>query len=282
VYASGGFDIIIGNPPWDVVEPNREDYFTKFDELFRTRGPSDKDNKQEQLLEDSTIEQGWKEYKNEIKTLSSYYNANQQYQLQDPEIDGNSVGKKNDLAMLFLERAFEVASDDSYVAQILPGTVFVGAAGKDLRNHLLDDTTLQNLVMYENKGIFPEIDNRYKFGISVFKNSGRTKSLKSIYRKGDLGILRDIDNNAVKVSREILTKYSPKAGIFPLVESKTQVELLSKFVHHTPLSDQSQGWGVKPYQEINRSSDRDRYVESEEKGDYPVSVPHKAPPVSLT
>jgi len=270
VYASGGFDIIIGNPPWDVVAPNREDYFTKFDEIFRTRGPSDKDKTQEQLLEDSEISEGWKLYQNEMETRAAYFNASSQYKLQDPDIDGNSVGNENDLSMLFLERTFEVASDNSYVAQILPGTVFVGAAGKDLRNHLLDETTLQNIVMYENKGIFPEIDNRYKFGISVFKNAGKTEDLKSIYRKGDLDILRHIDESAVPVTREVLTQYSPKAGIFPLIESQAQAELLQKVIEHPPLSDASHGWKVTPYRELDRNQDRDRFVELEDEGDYPV------------
>ncbi|OYR81498.1 type II restriction endonuclease subunit M [Halorubrum sp. E3] len=270
VYASGGFDIIIGNPPWDVVAPNREDYFTKFDELFRTRGPSDKDETQERLLEDPEIAEGWERYQNEMETRAAYFNGSSQYKLQDPDIDGSSVGNENDLSMLFLERAFEVASEDSYVAQILPGTVFVGAAGKDLRNHLLDETTLQNLVMYENKGIFPEIDNRYKFGISVFNNAGKTEDLKSIYRKGDLDILQHIDESAVPVTREVLTQYSPKAGIFPLIESQAQADLLEKVIDHPPLSDASQGWKVTPYRELDRNQDRDRFVESEDEGDYPI------------
>ena len=270
VYASGGFDIIIGNPPWDVVAPNREDYFTKFDELFRTRGPSNKDETQERLLEDPEIAEGWERYQNEMETRAAYFNDSSQYKLQDPDIDGSSVGNENDLSMLFLERAFEVASDDSYVAQILPGTVFVGAAGKDLRNHLLNGTTLQNLVMYENKGIFPKIDNRYKFGISVFKNAGKTEDLKSIYRKGDLDILRHIDESAVPVTRKVLTQYSPKAGIFPLIESQAQADLLKKVIDHPPLGDDSQGWKVTSYRELDRNQDRDRFVELEEEGDYPV------------
>ncbi len=270
VYASGGFDIIIGNPPWDVVAPNREDYFTKFDELFRTRGPSDKDETQEQLLEDPEIAEGWESYQNEMEIRAMYFNGSSQYKLQNPDIDGSSVGNENDLSMLFLERAFEVASDDSYVAQILPGTVFVGAAGKDLRNHLLDNTTLHHLIMYENGGIFDGIFNNYKFGISVFKNRGETDTLKTIYTKGNINILRSIDESAVTVSRELLTKYSPKAGIFPLIESAEHADLLKKVIDHPPLGEQEGGWYINPYSELHRNGDRDRYVESQKEGDYPV------------
>ncbi len=270
VYASGGFDVIIGNPPWDVIEPNREDYFTQFDEVFRTRGPTNKDEKQEQLLENPSIAEGWQKHKEKMTVRADYFNKSSQYILQDPEVSGSSAGKKNDLSMLFIERVFEIASDDSYVAQILPGTVFVGSSGKDIRRHLLDRTTLQHLLMYENGGIFDGIFDNYKFGIVTFKNTGRTETLNTIYRKGDLKVLRNVTKSTVPVSRDILEKYSPKAGIFPLIESEGQSEVLQKFIEHPPLDEKDKGWMVKPYQEINRSSDRDRYLESEEKGDYPV------------
>ncbi len=31
-----GFDAMIGNPPWDVMKPNSQEFFTDFDPLYRT------------------------------------------------------------------------------------------------------------------------------------------------------------------------------------------------------------------------------------------------------
>ena len=31
-----GFDALIGNPPWDVMKPNSQEFFTDFDPLYRT------------------------------------------------------------------------------------------------------------------------------------------------------------------------------------------------------------------------------------------------------
>ncbi|WP_265109773.1 Eco57I restriction-modification methylase domain-containing protein [Halosolutus halophilus] len=270
VYAEGGFDVVIGNPPWDVVAPNREEYFTTFDELFRTRPPSEKDAVQERLLADPSIAAGWEAYQEKMATRAAYFNGSSQYVLQNPDVGGSAVGNENDLSMLFLERVFEVANDESYVAQILPGTVFVGAAGADLRTHLLDATTLQQVVLYENRGIFPDVDTRYKFGIAVCKNSGRTERFETIYRSGDLDVLGRIDESAVTVPREVLTEYSPSTGLFPLLESAAQVAVLRTLVDHPPLGDDSQGWTVTPYRELDRNQDRDRYVESEAEGEYPV------------
>jgi hypothetical protein len=270
VYADGGFDVVVGNPPWDVIAPNREDYFSKYDRTFRTRGPSDKDKKQEKLLEDPSISRGWEEYKKRIETLATYFNESEDFVKQDPRIDGNAVGNENDLSMLFLERVFELARDDSYVSQVLPGTVFIGAAGKDLRNHLLKECSLKELVLFENKGLFSGLHNQYRFGVVNFKNSGTTDSLKTIFSRGNVDVLSDIDNHSVTVSGEVLERYSPKARTFPFIESQTQAELLAEIIEHTPLSEDTEGWKVTPYRELDRNQDRDRYVESKSEGDYPV------------
>ena len=55
VYQEGGFDVILGNPPWDVLTPNRDDFFPKYDETFRTRMPDDKDTRMAELLENAVL-----------------------------------------------------------------------------------------------------------------------------------------------------------------------------------------------------------------------------------
>jgi hypothetical protein len=52
VFQQGGFDIAIGNPPWDKVKAERTDFFPKYDEVFRRRSDTgkDKDQIQKELL----------------------------------------------------------------------------------------------------------------------------------------------------------------------------------------------------------------------------------------
>jgi len=44
VYSDGGFDVIVGNPPWDRLSPRRDDYFSRFDSAFRTLMPDENRN----------------------------------------------------------------------------------------------------------------------------------------------------------------------------------------------------------------------------------------------
>ena len=94
---------------------------------------------------------------------------------------------EKNLAALFLERVFSLARDDGYVAQVLPAIMFNGSYTKDLRMKLLNEASISAVVGFENKGIFEGIDDRYKFAVTAFRNSGRTETLYGIFQQTDVG-----------------------------------------------------------------------------------------------
>jgi len=272
VYADGGFDVIVGNPPWDRLTPGRDEYFARYDEEFPSLLPDEKETRQSELLEDDEIADGWEKYQHEIEVVTEYFHSSTEYTMQTPKIGGQTQGTENDLSALFLERIFQLAKSDGYVAQVLPGAIFNGASTKDLRTHLLDETTIQSLVTFENRGIiFPEIHNQYNFGVVTFKNSGRTEDLHGIFQQVGMDILNDIEGGALTIPRRVLREYSPEARIFPYIQSQQEVDTLNTILAHPPISHEKNGdWYIDPYAELHRGSDTDRFVETESDGDYPV------------
>ncbi|GGL21683.1 hypothetical protein GCM10009037_01250 [Halarchaeum grantii] len=271
VYADGGFDVVIGNPPWDRITPQRDDYFTRFDPEFRTLLPEAKKARQDELMEDPDIREGWEEYKRSVEIQADYFNNTDDYELQRPTVAGRTQATENDLSALFLERVFQIARDDGYVSQVLPGAIFNGSSTKDLRLHLLDETEIKSLITFENKGIFPEIDNRYNFGVLAFENRGSTDELKGVFQQNDVNVLKEFEKHALSIPRRVLREYSPEAAIFPYLDSQEEVRILNTILQHPPITEQIESsWYVEPYRELDRGNDVDRFVESDESGDYPV------------
>jgi hypothetical protein len=271
VYAEGGFDVIIGNPPWDRLRPTRDDFFMRYDEGFHSLPPEVKDARQEELLDDPEIAEAWDDYQHEIEVAMEYFHESNAYTLQDPTVGGQSQSTENDLSSLFFERVFDLAKDGGYVAQVLPGTIFNGASTKDLRVHLLDETTIRSLITWENRDIFEAVDGRYNFGVVAFKNSGRTETLRGIFQQHGLDVIQQFEDRALSIPRKVLLEYSPEARIFPQLKAQQEVEILEKIVSHPPIRQEQDGvWFAQPYRELDRTNDADRFVEDESEGDYPV------------
>jgi type I restriction-modification system DNA methylase subunit len=277
VYADGGFDVIVGNPPWDVLRTNRDDYFSRHDPRFRTRMPEDKDKKMEELLEDPKIEKGWEQYNHQMQARADYFNNSDEYELQSPVVDGKEVTSENELSALFLERVYNIARDDAYISLILPNVIFTSSTAKDLRLHLLNNTRVDSLLHFENHGIFDGLHNQYRFGILTFQNSGQTKELRGIFLEKSIDVIEEFEEKTVKIPREVLTNYSPEAALFPQISSRgdtnpeNEVGVLSKLLDHPSLSDSVEdSWNVSIHRELDRTYDTDRFVESSGKGDYPV------------
>ncbi len=272
VYADGGFDVIVGNPPWDVLTPNRGEFFSRYEPEFRTMLPSEKNEIQKELLEDKEISEKYDQYKRNIEIQAQYFNNSPAYELQSPKVAGRTVPNENDLSALFFERVFKLGRSDAYVAQVLPGFVWNGAACKDLRRHLLNKTTLEILALFENKGIFSGIHNQYKFGVAVFRNSGRTEGVFGKFEQGNVEILNDIRSEGVRISRTVLEAYSSEAGIFPYITSQTEADVLDKILQQPSLGKKIDGaWNSNILtKELHETSDSHLFVTDENEGDYPV------------
>jgi hypothetical protein len=272
VYADGGFDVVIGNPPWERLKASKDEFYERYDEQFRSYSNNKKDKVIEELHEDEEIAEEWEEYEANIEALTEYFNESTSYTLQQPEVGGKGVGDKNDYATLFLERVFDLASDRSYVSQVLPNVVFGGGAGKDLRVQLLSETTVKSICGFENSGIFSGLHQQYKFGVLTFRNSGNTDEILGLFQQTDEEVLRRFDETAVMIPKEVLAEYSPEAKLFPAIRNAAQVRILQTLLDHPSLGEQlSDRWNINPLkEELNSYRDRDRFLDDPDEGDYPV------------
>ncbi|MBK7923170.1 MAG: hypothetical protein IPJ95_05980 [Gemmatimonadetes bacterium] len=69
----GGFDAIIGNPPWETLQPVSKEFFSNIDPLYRAYGKQAALQRQEELFRDSESEErGWLLYVGFYKALAAF------------------------------------------------------------------------------------------------------------------------------------------------------------------------------------------------------------------
>jgi hypothetical protein len=271
VFADEGFDVVVGNPPWDEIKSDRKEFFVKYDPVFRSLPTHGMDERQKELLEDEDIKNEWETYQSRVAQLGDYFKHSTEYEYQQPEIDGRKQPIANNLAALFLERIYDLVHDGGYVAQVLPDIIFNNAMGKDLRMHLLNNTSVQSLVGFENKGIFDGLHDQYVFRLLTFQNTGETDYLNGISRQHDVSILNNIGEHTFKIPKEVLAEYSPEVRLFPIIRTEEELGVISNVVQHPSVGDRIDGaWNSDPYYEIKKGPDNDRITDSEDIGDYPV------------
>ena len=68
-----GFDAMIGNPPWDVMKPNSQEFFTDFDPLYRTYDKQAALRRQKEFFQSaSAIANQWDDYNAGFKALGNW------------------------------------------------------------------------------------------------------------------------------------------------------------------------------------------------------------------
>ena len=114
-------------------------------------------------------------------------------------------------------------------------------------------------------------DERYRFAITTFKNSDETNIVHGVFGHGDLSAITDFESKAVTVPRTVLAGFSPESRLLPYFRSQSQIDLLSKIVKQPSIGEHiDETWFTEPYTELHRAQDSNRFVESEEDGDYPI------------
>jgi hypothetical protein len=219
--SEGGFDAILGNPPWEML---------RVDSALDGHAPA-----------------------TAVSELARFARNSGVYSLQ-------GTGHSN-LYQLFVERGLSLLRTRGRLGFIVPGGFAADHGCAELRRELLDRTTIDTFATFENRDrIFP-IHRSVKFTLLTLSKGGSTAMLplRTGMRTPDtLDTLADAgsDAAAVLVPRSVLTRVSGRQAAVPEIRSAADLELLARISYaHRPLAD-ADGWGLHFGRELNATDDR--------------------------
>src|SRR5260370_14395555 len=81
VFAKGGFDCVLGNPPWDTMSPDAKEFFSPHDGQVRFMSPDDQKDRIAELLAMPGLAQEWEDYCSRLYASANFMKESGRYTL---------------------------------------------------------------------------------------------------------------------------------------------------------------------------------------------------------
>ena len=183
----GGFDLVLGNPPWVKIEWHEEGVLADKIPAFAVKGWSASDvaaHRPEALSQKDTYDLYFEEYIS-ITGMQSYLNALQNYPLL--------IGQQANLYKCFLPQAWDFGTREGVSAFLHPDGPFDDPHGAELRKVLYPK--LKKHFQFMNMlRLFHDVDGHVVFSINVFSNK-ETSSFDMIANVYAVSVIDDCYDN---------------------------------------------------------------------------------------
>jgi len=257
-----GFDLVIGNPPWNAVKPVEKEFFSDYDSRLTKYGVDKQEARSiiRTLLKNKKIEKKWLKYKRKIAFQIDYYKKIGTYNYQIDFINNRRMGGDYNYYKLFLERSYQLIKPNGFLGYIIPSGFHTDAGTKGLRRLFFDKGQIRSLCGFENKkGIFTGVHKSFKFDVIIFKKSDTTKSFNALFMQHDVLVLNNFKQSSLKIDWLITKEYSPFSMSIVEYKSLKDKEIIEKMHAHEILYENNWLGNAKLFTEFHMTSDRKRF-----------------------
>ena len=280
-----GFDAVLGNPPWETLQPNSLEFFSNIDPLYRSYGKQEALSKQRTYFDDISIERNWLDYngrfandanwmkhagnpfgdpENKEKNQSRFPVARglENSRLHDRwrHVRTRSVGfgdarhpflhrgeGKAYTYKLFLEYAHALCRTRGRFGLVVPSGLYSDNGTGALRRLFIEHCRWEWLFGIENRErIFP-IHRSYKFNPVIIEKGGATEAIRTVFMRRDLDDWERAEDLAIPYTRQQAEQFSPRSRAILEIQSKRDLEILEKIYSNAVLvgDDGPDGWGIR-------------------------------------
>jgi hypothetical protein len=266
---SGGFDVVLGNPPWDTMSPDIKEFFSAFDTDVRFQDKAGQEAIVQSLLESPEVQEQWMNHQRSLYAAVHFIKSSGRYEM----FAKGNLGKGDfNVYRMFVETALSHTRTDGCAAQLVPENLSNGPNAAAIREYLFDHTRLVQLLGFENTREiwFKDIDSRTKFCMYVARIGGKTTRFPAAFRIDSPVDLAPTESNRIQMDVSLIRELSPDALAVPELESQEAIDLSVKTYGRWPKFGDTEKW--KPVREYMREIDmgNDRHLFNSEGVGVPV------------
>jgi hypothetical protein len=166
----GGFSVVLGNPPWDVMLPSTKDFVADFDPaVLDARTRSQRLAIEQSVFARPGVTAAFQTYRAGFDRMKRI--AQRLYTQQ--RAAGNL-----DLFHLFAERNIALTAPDGAIGVLMPSAFHANEGTAGLRRLYRQETDLRWCLSFENRRRIFDIDSRFKFDLIVARRPGPSGTMR--------------------------------------------------------------------------------------------------------
>jgi hypothetical protein len=257
VFARGGFDVVLGNPPWEQLQPEEIKFFAAIaPEIASLAGARRKAAIDGLRTSNPTLAAAWDNHRREIENETNFVRGSDRFPL-------TAVGKINTYSV-FAELARGLAAPHGRAGVIVPSGIATDDTTKLFFADVSGSAQLASLYDFENAvPIFPGVHRSYKFSLLTMAGSDRpARAARFAFFLHQTDQLRDPERVFTLTADEIAL-LNPNTRTCPIFRTRRDADLTIAIYRRVPvLIDETRPgrdgnpWGVSFRQGLfNMTSD---------------------------
>ena len=277
----GGFDAVIGNPPWDRMKLQQVEWFSaRRPEIAFSQRASDRKRKIAELAADlDPLAAEYAKACARTETAVKIARTGGDY----PLLSGGDVN----LYSLFVERAMTLVKPTGIVGLLTPSGIASDKTAAEFFKGVATMGRLKALYDFENRRIrynvppfFPDVDSRFKFCALIFSPSSSSNPAQCAFFLQDISELHDPDR-CFPLTPDDFSRVNPNTGTAPIFRTRTDASLTTAIYERVPVlvnrrtGHETRTWPVKYTTMFHMTNDsslfRTRSELEEKEGAYPLS-----------
>lgn len=284
-----GFDVVLGNPPWETLQPESLEFFSRHDPLYRTYGKTKALAKQQELFDAIPgLEAEWIAYQSGFKSMANVAkNAGDPF---DISLARGKAGerlaggwqlareKREHLAhrshpyrvqgsgkvytyKLFVEMGHHLLRDGGRLGMLVPSGIYTDKGTTELRKEFLERCVWEWCYGFENSSrIFP-IHADLKFTLVVVQRGGTTNALSASFKRTDVSDWERPEVRSLKLKVSDIFRFAPRTMSLMEFSSRKDIEITeAMYGSHRLLGDVVSSVGGTYSQEFNMTSAARHFV----------------------
>ena len=271
----GGFDAVIGNPPWDRIEQQEVEWFALRDSqvALASTGAMRKALIKERQDAGDELALKYSEVRDKATAMRIYARASSHYPLLS--------GGRTNLYSLFVERALRLVKPSGVVGLLTPSGIYADKNAARFFKSVSTTGRVAGIYDFENKKIFfKDIHASFKFCALIVGGPERAfPETRCAFFLHDTNTIADPDR-AFTLSPDDFARVNPNTGTAPVFRTRRDADITRRvYQDHPVLVDRTDGkeskaWPVRFVQGLfNMTSDSHLFrtaAQLEDEGSYPV------------